>query len=298
MRKGIIFNIQKFSTNDGPGVRTTVFFKGCPLTCKWCANPESQSSSAQILYDQSRCTHCLTCVHTCPQRAISLTDNCFSIKPGKCKGCLQCVSGCPSEALSYEGEHKAVQEIVDVCLQDKDFYETSGGGVTISGGEGMSQPEFLEELVLALKQHKIHLAIETTGYTKPEIFKKLAPMFDLLLFDVKHYDSSRHYKGTQVYNELIIQNLKWAFSQDIEILPRIPVNPGFNASLEDAAGIASLLEQIGAWQVQLLPFHQFGENKYHKLCQEYTYENVRALHENDLEDYRQVFLQHNIEAFF
>ena len=177
MRKGIIFNIQKFSTNDGPGVRTTVFFKGCPLTCKWCANPESQSSSAQILYDQSRCTHCLTCVHTCPQRAISLTDNGFSIKPGKCKGCLQCVSGCPSEALNYEGEHKAVQEIVDVCLQDKDFYETSGGGVTISGGEGMSQPEFLEELVLALKQHKIHLAIETTGYTKPEIFKFHASAF-------------------------------------------------------------------------------------------------------------------------
>ncbi len=298
MRKGTIFNIQKFSTNDGPGVRTTVFFKGCPLKCKWCANPESQSAAVQILYDQNKCTQCHTCVHTCPQKAASLSEKGFFRHPETCNQCLQCVSNCPAEALGYEGEYKTVQEIVDVCLQDKDFYETSGGGVTISGGEGMFQPMFLEELVLALKQHRIHLAIETTGYAKPEIFKKLAPMFDLLLFDVKHYDSARHYNGTHVHNELITENLKWAIFQGIQVLPRIPVIPGFNDSLEDAAGIASLLKHVGSQQVQLLPFHQFGENKYRKLCQEYAYENVTALHEADLADYRQVFLNHNINAFF
>lgn len=187
---------------------------------------------------------------------------------------------------------------MDVCLQDKDFYETSGGGVTISGGEGMSQPEFLEELVLILKQHNIHLAIETTGYAKSEVFRKLAPLFDLLLFDVKHYDSTRHSEGTHVCNEQIVENLKWAISEGIEVLPRIPVIPGFNSSLEDAAGIAALLKLVGATRVQLLPFHQFGENKYHKLCQEYAYENVAALHESDLADYQQVFLEQGIDAFF
>lgn len=298
MHKGTIFNIQKFSTNDGPGVRTTVFFKGCPLRCKWCANPESQSITVQILYDQNRCARCFSCVHTCPHKAVSLSGGILSIDPGRCAGCLQCVSACPAEALSYEGEHRTVQEILDVCLQDKDFYETSGGGVTISGGEGMSQPEFLEELLLALKRHRIHLAIETTGYAKPEIFKKLALMFDLLLFDVKHYESTRHYEGTGICNELIIENLKWAVAQGIEVLPRIPVIPGFNDSLEDAAGLARLLGQVGTRKAQLLPFHQFGESKYHKMCREYAYEHVAALHENDLEDYRQVFLNHNIDAFF
>ncbi len=298
MRQGTIFNIQKFSTNDGPGVRTTVFFKGCPLKCKWCANPESQSSAVQIFYDENKCTHCQTCVHTCPNKAVSLSHKVFFSAPGRCSGCLQCVFNCPAEALSYEGEYKTVQEIVDICLQDKDFYETSGGGVTISGGEGLSQPEFLEELLLELKKHKIHLAIETTGYVKQEIFKKLAPMFDLLLFDVKHYDNSRHYEGTHVHNERIIENLKWAIAQGIKVLPRIPVIPDFNASLEDAAGIAALLKEAGACQVQLLPFHQFGENKYHKLCREYAYENVAALHEDDLKDYRQIFLDQDIDAFF
>ena len=298
MRKGTIFNIQKFSTNDGPGVRTTVFLKGCPLRCKWCANPESQSTDVQILYDRNRCVRCATCVHTCPQKAISLLEDGVSIDATKCVGCLQCVHSCPEEALSYEGEAKTVQEVVKVCLQDLDFYETSGGGVTISGGEGMAQPEFLEELLIELKKHQIHLAIETTGYASPEIFKKLAPMFDLLLFDVKHYDSDRHYEGTHVHNEQIIENLRWAIAQEIEVLPRIPVIPGFNASLEDAAGIAKLLNQVGAQQVQLLPFHQFGENKYHKLSRKYEYEDVAALHEDDLADYRQVFLDHGIRAFF
>lgn len=298
MRKGMIFNIQKFSTNDGPGVRTTVFFKGCPLRCKWCANPESQSAAIQILHDQSRCVQCSTCVRTCPQTAVSLSGQVVSIDPGRCVGCLQCVHSCPAEALGYEGEAKTVQEVVDVCLQDKDFYETSGGGVTISGGEGLAQPGFLEELLDALKTHQIHLAIETTGYAESAVFQRLAPMFDLLLFDVKHYDSDRHYGGTHVRNEQILENLQWAIAQGLTVLPRIPVIPGFNRSLEDAAGLAALLTRIGAEQVQLLPFHQFGENKYHKLHQGYAYEAVAALHEEELADYRQVFLDRGIDAFF
>ena len=146
-----------------------------------------------------------------------------------------------------------------ICLQDLPFYEESGGGITISGGEGMSQPDFLRELLPALKKHNLHLAIETIGYVPEDVFQELAPMFDLLLFDIKHADSKKHQAGTKVGNELIRKNLKWAIEQHIEILPRIPVIPHFNDSLDDAKLIATYLKELGLKKVQLLPFHQMGE---------------------------------------
>ena len=298
MTKALIFNMQKFSIHDGPGIRTTIFFKGCPLKCLWCSNPESQDTSIQILYDQKKCVHCMTCLHTCPNKAIRFLQDQFYIDTKACSHCLTCVHSCINQALSYEGEAKDVDEVVKVCLQDIDFYEESGGGVTISGGEGMVQPDFVKALLAKLKEHKIHTAIETTGYIKKEIFRELAPMFDLLLFDVKHYDSDKHYEGTHVHNELIIENLAWAISQGIEVLPRIPVIPDFNDSLDDAKGIATLLNQVGAKKVQLLPFHQFGENKYHLLGKTYSYENVKALHPEDLTDYQRIFLDVGIDCFF
>ena len=160
---GIVFNIQKFSIHDGPGIRTTVFLKGCPLRCKWCANPESQLSQVQILYDKEKCAHCGTCTHVCPNQAISMGDDSYvGIDPSKCAGCLQCVKNCPAKALSYEGEAKDVDEVVKVCLQDIDFYEESGGGVTISGGEGMVQPDFVKALLAKLKE----LGFEITLHDK------------------------------------------------------------------------------------------------------------------------------------
>ncbi len=297
MEKGLVFNIQKFSIHDGPGVRTTVFLKGCPLRCKWCSNPESQLDYVQILYDASKCVHCLSCLHTCPRQAIT-HDSRIHIDTSKCVGCLSCVHNCLQEALSFEGEYKSVDDVVNVCLQDKDFYEESNGGVTISGGEGMSQPDFIRSLTSKLKEHHIHLAIETTGYIQPNIFQDLAPRFDLLLFDVKHYDSLKHFEGTGVYNDLIVSNLKWAIEQGIEVLPRIPVIPDFNDSLDDAKGIASLLKEVGAKRVQLLPFHQFGEKKYELLNRNYTYKNKKAFHNEDLIEYQQIFLDNDIDCFF
>ena len=296
--KGIIFNIQKFSIHDGPGVRTTVFLKGCPLKCKWCANPESQLVDVQILHDQKKCVSCETCVHVCPQKAIEMENKHIVIHSERCTGCRTCIQNCPSMALSYEGETKNVEEVVEICLQDLDFYEESGGGVTISGGEGMTQPDFVKELLLRLKEHGIHTAIETTGYASDSVFQELAPMFDLLLFDVKQYDSLKHKEGTGVGNEQIIKNLRWAIQKELDVLPRIPVIPNFNASLEDAAGIAALLKEVGASKVQLLPFHQFGENKYHLLGKTYEYEHVEALHPEDLGDYQKIFLDAGLECFF
>ena len=180
----------------------------------------------------------------------------------------------------------------------KDFYEESNGGITISGGEGMSQPAFLFHLVNELKKHQLHLAIETTGYIEHELFTKLAPLFDLLLFDVKHYDREQHFLGTGVYNDLIIKNLKWALQNKIEVLPRIPVIPDFNDSLNDAKGLARLLKNIGVLKVQLLPFHQFGEKKYEMLNLEYSLKNKKALHKEDLKEYQNIFINEDIKCFF
>ena len=298
MKKGLIFNIQKFSIHDGPGIRTTVFFKGCPLKCKWCSNPESQLHKLQILYDFEKCAHCKKCLLNCPKQAITEKENHMIFNHDKCIGCLQCVNHCPTKALSHEGDFKEIQEIVDVCMQDIDFYEESNGGVTISGGEGMEQPEFLEELVLSLKEKNLHVAIETTGYIQKETFQKLAPLFDLLLFDVKHYDRLQHFEGTGVYNDLIVENLQWAIQHQLNVLPRIPVIPDFNDSLEDAKGISELLKASNIQKVQLLPFHQFGEKKYDLLNKEYTLKTYQAYHEEDLKDYQQIFLDKGIDCFF
>lgn len=298
MEKGITFNIQKFSIHDGPGIRTTVFFKGCPLRCEWCSNPESQIKNVQILHDQSKCSYCLSCVAACPNGAITYEDNKIIINEDKCVGCLTCVNSCPNRALSYEGDYQTIEEIVDICMQDIDFYEESGGGVTISGGEGMSQPEFLEKLIAELKKNSVHVAIETTGYVKKETFEELARELDLLLFDVKHYDREKHYNGTKVYNDLIVENLKWAIDNGIEVLPRIPVIPDFNDSSEDAEGLAKLLVEVGAKKVQLLPFHQFGEKKYELLNRNYKYKNKKALYPEDLEEYQKIFLDKGLNCFF
>lgn len=297
MDKGITFNIQKFSIHDGPGIRTTIFLKGCPLKCKWCANPESQLEKIQVVCDHDKCLSCQACLRNCPQQAISFNQK-ILFHYDKCIGCLQCVDMCPVGALSTEGEYKKVDEIVEICMQDIDFYKESNGGVTISGGEGMSQPNFLKSLVSKLKDNNLHVAIETTGYIKKELFHELAPMFDLLLFDVKHYDSNQHYEGTAVHNELIKENLKWAIENGVEVLARTPVIPGFNDKLEDAKGISQLLKEVNAKKCQLLPFHQFGEKKYELLDRNYELKEVKALYPEDLKDYQQVFINNGIDCFF
>lgn len=298
--KAVFFNLQKFSLHDGPGIRTTVFLKGCPLSCKWCSNPESQQVSVQILYDSSKCLHCGKCIDTCHlhgKDALSMKDGRIRVDFAACDGCLKCEKGCPARALSHEGDLYTVQEIVDYCLQDKDFYEESDGGVTISGGEGMTNPDFVETLVRALKKEGIHTAIETTGCVSSAVFKRLAPLFDLLLFDVKQANSAKHKEGTGLGNEQIITNLAWAASQQLPVLCRIPVIPGFNAGIEDAKAISSLIASLGLNDVQLLPFHQMGERKYEFLGRDYSLAHVKALHPEDLTEYLQVFTDAGLHAW-
>ena len=296
-KKGTIFNIQKYSVNDGPGIRTVVFFKGCPLRCRWCSNPESQSAKVQILWDHKKCIHCLHCMQICPVKAISNTDDRIRIDHGKCIGCQKCVRECPGYALTSEGETKDIQEILDVVLQDVAFYEESGGGITLSGGEVMVQPDFAAELLKAAREEGLHTCIETTGFTSKETFSKVIENVDYILMDMKHADPVKHRNGTGVSNEIIIENMKYAISTGKQVLPRIPVIPGFNDTVEDAEKIADLLLETGADRCQLLPFHQFGENKYELLGLEYEYKNENAYHREDLEDYLKIYTDKGIKAF-
>lgn len=301
---GMIFNIQKFSINDGPGIRTVVFLKGCPLKCEWCSNPESQEPRLQILWDEKKCLHCNTCVMSCPTLAVKNFDGEIKINHKLCSGagvCSErgiCIERCPAHALKAEGEKKSVEEVLKVVLQDLPFYEESGGGVTLSGGEATMQSEFAIELLKALKAEKIHTAIETTGFTSPAIFERVIEYLDLLLFDIKHWDEEKHKEKTGVSNIPILRNMKHAIEIGKEVLPRLPVIPGYNDSIDDAKGFVRRLNEVGAKRVQLLPFHNFGENKYHMLGKKYSYADVKALHPEDLEDFRKIFLDAGLDAFF
>ena len=246
-----IFNIQKFSIHDGPGIRTAVFFKGCPLHCLWCSNPESQHEGVQ------------------PEREISLRGKLYTL-----------------------------QEALDICLADRDFYLESGGGVTLTGGEPLSQANFASMLLSALKKEAIHTAIETTGFASSELFLKVCELSDLLLYDIKHYDSRKHMEGTGVGNELVLKNLSLAVEAKKDILIRIPVIPDFNDSPSDALGFSRTIRQIGLSRVQLLPFHQFGQKKYESLAMEYTMASEKALHPEDLDGYRSIFEENGIDCFY
>ena len=296
--EGILFNIQKFSINDGPGIRTTVFLKGCPLRCRWCANPESQSPRIQLLWNSQQCRHCHHCIAICPEQALTLRMDSIRLDDAKCSGCQKCAAECPATAISIEGEKKSVKEILQICLQDRDFYEESGGGVTLSGGEVLRSSAFAIALLQSLQGAGIHTAIETSGYASATVFAEVTQYADLLIFDMKHWDCERHIEGTGVSNELPLLNMKTAIAGGQKVLPRIPVIPGYNDQPADALGFSRRLKEVGAATVQLLPFHQFGQNKYHLLGQEYAYDNIPALHKEDLIDYRQTFLQQGIQAFF
>lgn len=295
---GIIFNIQKFSLNDGPGIRTIVFLKRCPLHCRWCSNPESQSAKIQVLWDSRKCISCHHCIETCPEHAVHLNNNRIHIDYEQCTGCLKCVRECPGHALKAEGEKKTVQEVLDVCMQDLPFYEESHGGVTLSGGEMLAQPLFAKTLYQALKEEGMDTACETTGCASPEVFADVTKNVDHLLFDMKHWDAAKHQEYTGVSNELPLLNMKNAIAAGKDVLPRIPVIPGFNDSPEDAQKLSQRLQEVGAKRCQLLPFHQFGEGKYDMMDLAYAYHDIPNMHAEEIEDYRHIFIQNSIDAFF
>ena len=295
--KGLIFNIQRFSIHDGPGIRTVVFFKGCPLSCRWCSNPESRKNTVELVYDKKKCIGCLTCKSACGYDAILPTsDNKIKIDREKCTTCLACVDVCPRHALYTEGRFYTVEELMTEVMKDQVFYEGSGGGVTLSGGEPLAQGEFAIALLKALKSAGIHTVVETSGYVDEDVFKMAVKFIDLLYFDVKHYDDEKHREKTDVSNQLILQNLKYASTIKKDIVARIPMIPGYNDSLDDSEKYADLLAEYGIDTVHLLPFHQYGSGKYDLLGLNYEYRNVPNTREEALKDNLELFIHRGFKA--
>ena len=249
MPKAMIFDIQRNSYVDGPEIRTTVFFKGCNLRCKWCHNPESQSFEKQMMFYKDKCTGCGKCREVCPNHL------------KKCDFCGKCELYCPAEARKICGREYTSDEVLAEVIKDKAFYDNSGGGVTFSGGECMLQLDFLCEILEKCKSAGIHTAVDTAGNVPWKSFEKILPFTDLFLYDIKAFGAELHRKGTGVSNELILENLK-NLSGRADIIVRIPVIGGYNDNDEEIRQIADFLKQIKIIKAELLPYHAMGEHKY------------------------------------
>jgi pyruvate formate lyase activating enzyme len=267
-RTAEIFNIQRFSTHDGPGIRTTIFFKGCPLSCWWCHNPESQSFRPDILFYDDRCRHCGDCVTACPEHNIRFVDD-IPQTGAQCGRCGKCVDACVAEARRMAGRSVTVDALIAEIEKDLVFFEQSGGGITLSGGEPAAQAEFVIDLLHACRARGIHTAIETCGMAPPHAFYRMAIAADLVLFDLKLMDAEAHRRYTGVWNSRIFTNLEMLIAAGRAVTVRIPVVPGINDSEMEMSRFAGYLKALHVAGVELLPFHRIGEEKYRRLGMEY-----------------------------
>lgn len=269
--KGIISETERYAIKDGPGIRTVIFLKGCPLRCKWCANPETQKSIYQLMYWQTRCIGCRKCIQKCPRQALSWGNRGIEIARSKCISCGICTDICNSQALTMAGESKTIREIMKDILKDNLYYETSGGGVTFSGGEAASQGDFLYELARECKKQGISTCIETCGYAEWEIYQKLLPYIDFFYYDLKIIDEEDHKKYTGVSNRLILDNFRRLIAAGANITVRIPIIPGVNDTGKNIHNtVEFLLKHAPGCHVSLLPYHRLGISKYEKLDMEYS----------------------------
>ena len=278
--KGLIFNIQKFAIQDGPGIRTTVFMKGCPLTCPWCSNPEGMSPVPEIITNDRKCIGCHKCAKVCPVNAISCIDSIRLLDWHLCSNCLECASVCPSHSIELVGEYMTVEDAFKVVAQDSLFYRNSGGGITISGGEPLIQWEFILELLKRCRRAGFHTALDTTGYCTWEHMEEVLEHVDLVLFDVKHMDPESCREKCGVTNELILENLGKA-AKKAKVWLRIPLIPDYSDSETNIRLIAELACRTRADKVSLLPYHEYGKHKYARLGREYNFNEVDILKPDD-----------------
>lgn len=280
--KGVIFNIQKFSLHDGPGIRTIVFFKGCHMSCLWCSNPESQEVAPQIMFNKNLCTKCGRCQSVCENSAIDMNSS-YKIDKSKCIKCKKCVESCLNGALVVEGKEHSVEEIIKELKKDSVHYRRSNGGITLSGGEALLQPDFAVELLKECKSYGWHTAIETAMHVNSEAVKKVIPYIDLAMIDIKSMNNEVHKKFTGVGNDIILENIKLSDELAKEIIIRVPIIEGFNADLESIREIAQFSKSLTKLKrIDLLPYHNYGESKYEASGKEYLLRELKAPSEDKM----------------
>ncbi len=257
-----VTDIARFSLNDGPGIRTTVFLKGCPLRCIWCHNPENIDPKTRLMFNESLCTGCGKCVSACPNGAISLSGNKTTTDRAKCTDCGLCANICPTGARKLAGKAYSVEELLAVVQKDRRYYDKSGGGLTVSGGEPMLFPDFTKQLLSAVKEAGIHTAVETCGYAETSAYAELLPVCDLFLFDYKETDPALHRKFTGKDNMLILKNLDFICNNGATVILRCPVIPGLNDRPEHFEAIAALSKRyVQIKGVELMAYHKMGVSK-------------------------------------
>jgi pyruvate formate lyase activating enzyme len=278
--KGLVFNIQKFSIHDGPGIRTTVFMKGCPLTCPWCSNPEGMNPEPQIITNDRKCIGCGKCAEACPLKAISCNNGSRALDWELCNNCLECASVCPSRSIEVTGTYMTVDEVFKIAARDAPFYANTGGGVTISGGEPLLQWEFARALLQRCKDARFHTTLDTAAYSKWDVMDSVLEYVDLVLFDVKHTDPERFSDECGVSNDLIMRNLEKA-AHRVSVWLRIPLVPDYNDSESNLRQTAELALRIGADKVSILPYHEYGKHKYERLGRKYPLDRSDILKPDD-----------------
>jgi len=282
--KGIIFDIMRYAIHDGPGIRTTVFLKGCPLECWWCQNPEGISSSMDLVYFEYKCIHCRTCVHVCPVSAITFEGDRQIIMRADCARCGVCAEACPAGALKLVGHEINVEELMKEIEKDVLLYDSSGGGITFSGGEPLFQPSFLREALRECRRRGIHTALDTCGHTSPSMFESLAKYVNLFLYDIKLLDDEEHQKYTGVSNKVIKKNLRTLVKKGRgrDVIIRFPVVPGITDTEKNVIEILSFVSCLnGINEIDILPFHDVSE-KYSRLGKKYEMKTHTAPSEEKL----------------